>query len=158
MIGSNTLFSGSNWNVFSKSAFAASQSLRARCASPKQKMSIKWGISVYDNDDIMTVDGCSVQLVQLATSAEPSLGHTLILFNSLDKKVIQHKQNMTKLPSIFTLSQTPLASIHCDILRWHIARLSLPAWRRDFLSSSASPFREISCSRKSITCVDKNIE
>ena len=60
MIGSNTLFSGSNWNVFSKSAFAASQSLRARCASPKQKISIKWGISVYDNDDIMTVDGCTI--------------------------------------------------------------------------------------------------
>ena len=30
-----TLFSGSNWKVLSKSALAASQSLRARCASPR---------------------------------------------------------------------------------------------------------------------------
>ena len=55
-----------------------------------------------------------------------------------------------------TLSQTPRASIHWDILRWHIARLSLPAWRSAFLSSSASPFSEISCSRKSITCTKRN--
>ena len=42
-----TLFSGSNWKVLSKSALAASQSLRARCASPKYRTWAKATVSKY---------------------------------------------------------------------------------------------------------------
>ena len=52
------------------------------------------------------------------------------------------------------ICQTPidsyLASIHSFCLSKHMDRLSLPASRRPFRSSSVSPLRESSCSRKSM--------
>ena len=138
-----TLFSGSNWKVLSKSALAASQSLRARCASPKYRT---WAKATDSN-------------VHLCGTKPWRHSHSL----QLPAQSQSFTQSASKIhhmtPDIYqlsTLSQTPRASIHWDILRWHIARLSRPAWRSDFLSSSASPFREISCSRKSITCAKHN--
>ena len=170
------MFSGSNWKVLSKSALAASQSLRARCASPKYRTSAKatdskyrkWAkaaVSKYRkwakaaDSKYRTWAKATDSNVHLCGTKPWRHSHSLQLpaqsqsFTQSASK-IHHDDPNTNQSS--TLSQTPRASIHWDILRWHIARLSLPAWRSAFLSSSASPFREISCSRKSITCAKHN--